>query len=356
LKKNIEGKFRMKKEIKKIRLFLTLIFIVISAFIFALENIKDPIVISGTASSTEVFIGDHFIYDLKIEWNEGYEIIQVEPPMEMAQFELLEINPTTESTRDNLRHSKTWSFTLSTYTVGNFKIPSFKITYKTPHKEEISIQTQTIDISVKSILLTADDTHDIRAMKNSMDIAPKPYLRNFLIFLGLILILILLISLYIVKRIITRRNKVPEIWIPPRPIEILAMEDLEKLKNSTLIADGKIKEYYSSASEIIRIYLGRRFNFTAIDMTSFEIIRILEEKKTGKQTMEILESFFERCDLVKFAKNIPSAKGHILTLEEAEIIINETTQKNIPIEKITPENDEAANEVYKKIPVKEGVE
>jgi len=288
-------------------------------------EMKDPIVISGRADSTEIFIGDQFTFELRVDSREGIEVTNVEPPMELGQFEILEVNPSTETSRREGLTSRIYSYLLSTYDTGEFEIPPFTVSYKTPSGESKKAFSRPIAIKVNPIAKTAEDTTDIRDIKSPIRIEPKPYLRDFLILVLAVLVAGALALFFILRYLRARREREPEVWIPPRPIEELALEELDALEKSGPPTEGKIKEYYTRASEIVRIYLGRRFHVNAIDLTSYELLQILEEKPIPDGTMNRMEGFFELCDLIKFARHRPEDDVHSSTLEKARLIVRETT-------------------------------
>lgn len=310
---------------KSVKIFLVFMIILFLPIFIPAQEDKDPIVISGKASSSEIFIGDQFTYELKVEWQQGYDVLQVEPPMEMGKFELLEVKPQTVSDKKGAAGARIYSYTLSTYDTGEFEIPAFTVAYKTPSGGEKKAQSQPIKINVKPILHTAEEARDIRDIKAPLSIPAKPYLRNFLVGAGAV-VLILLAAIYLIRRhFLTKKRIEPEEWIPPRPIEELAMEDIEALEKSALLSGGKFKEYYTRISEIIRVYLGRRYHVNAIDLTSYELLCILEEKEIRDEVFKTMEGFFDTCDLVKFAKFKPEEPVHAGIVEKARFIVRETT-------------------------------
>ena len=314
---------------------LSILLVITVSLVGWANDTSEPITISGKASSSEIYIGDQFTYELRVDWEKGYQVLKVEPPLELGRFEILEVKPAKEVSKGGERFSKIYSFVLSTYDIGEFEIPPFTITYKTPSGKVKKALSHPIKIKVKPIPHTAADTHDIRPAKPPIDIPPKPYLRNFLLALALAIIVVGLIGFFVRRYILAKRASAPEEWVPPRPIDELALEELDALANSALLAQGKLKEFYSRASEIIRIYLGRRYHVNAIDLTSYELLRALEGNGIEDSVLKILERFLERCDLVKFAKHRPSDEEHDATLEEARLIVRETTPK--PIEAHSPE-------------------
>lgn len=293
--------------------------------IFGAQAEREPIEISGTASVSEMTIGDHITYELRVEWDKGYEVLQIEPPAELGQFEIIDVKQAVEEKRKDGRSSKTQTFTLSTYETGEFEIPSFKVAYQTPQGEKKEGQSQPIKIRVKPVVRTAEDKNDVRDIKSPLVIASKPYLRNFLIVAGGALLLLAIIAYMIYRRIQARKLRITEEDIPKRPAWELALEDLDALEQSPFIAEKKFKEFYTRAADILRIYLGRRYRINAIDLTSWELLCVLEAINVEENARTILERMLNRCDLVKFAKHIPQEAEHAATLEEGRRVVRMTT-------------------------------
>jgi hypothetical protein len=309
--------------------FLCLLFLALFAMMAA-QELKEPIVISGRASVSEMFIGDHITYDLTVEWDKGYSILQVEPPLELGKFEILEVKSATEGAPSGGRMSRTYSYILSTYDTGEFEIPPFTITYQLPSGEKKKALSQPLKIRVKPIPHTAADKNDIRDPKRPIDIPPKPYLRNFLLMAGAALLFIALASFIIFRYIRMRRMRKPEETLPLRPAWELALEELSALEGSPLLAQGKFKEYYTRAADIIRVYLGRLYRINAMEMTSWELLCALVDTVMEPPNREVLERLLERCDMVKFAKHLPKEPEHVSTLEEARLLIRRTTPAPAP--------------------------
>ena len=50
------------------------------------------------------------------------------------------------------------------------------------------------------------------------------------------------------------------------------MNGLEKLKGEKLWQAGKVKDYYTELTDIVRIYIEERYGVQAIEMTTEEIL------------------------------------------------------------------------------------
>jgi len=147
---------------------------------------------------------------------------------------------------------------------------------------------------------------DIKDVKPPVELP----INHFLIFL--IALILLSVGIVLVYLIIKRRNKVIPAPTDTRTPWEKAFDQLNELKNKNLIAVGKIKEYYSEMSDIVRQYFELRFKINAPEMTTEEFLLFIKNY-TGliREQKEVFKEFLNSCDMVKFAKHIP-------VIEEAE--------------------------------------
>ena len=129
------------------------------------------------------------------------------------------------------------------------------------------------------------------------------------------------------------------------PLEA-ALNDFTLLDKKDLVTQEKIKEYYIELSEIVRSYIGKDVAIPTLEVTTDELISLLEihnkSKKIGieKERIKILHNFLRNADLVKFAKAKP---------EEEQIQEDRTTAENLinEIHRVVykPVFDEFGNEI-----------
>ncbi len=79
-----------------------------------------------------------------------------------------------------------------------------------------------------------------------------------------------------------------------------AMREIEQIKAERMPADENSKEYYTRLTDTLRRYIEERYGFSAMEMTSSEIIEKL--MAVDEQGQDELRRLFETADLVKFAK------------------------------------------------------
>ena len=91
-----------------------------------------------------------------------------------------------------------------------------------------------------------------------------------------------------------------------------------------LLEKSEIKQYYIRISEIIRHYIEDRFFIIALEMTTFQLIDVMRKDQIEKETIDLVEDFLISCDMVKFAKYIPTDEENEKTTELAYKIIEDT--------------------------------
>ncbi len=93
---------------------------------------------------------------------------------------------------------------------------------------------------------------------------------------------------------------------PPRPAHELALERLEALRGARRLAEGDVKGHWSELSEILRWYVGARYAFESLDLTTAELLGELRDRRTPGLDLAALERTLQTADLVKYAKARPA--------------------------------------------------
>lgn len=158
------------------------------------------------------------------------------------------------------------------------------------------------------------DEGDIRDIKDLIIYDIKP--GYILLFLSLIALLALI---FFMGR---KKNNIKKEEMPVLPPDITALEKIKRLKRSKLIEQGRIKEYYTILSDIIRAFMKDEYKISALDRTTYELVSELKNKNIFSGKAVMIQNFLLDCDLVKFAKYIPPVEDPDKILNTAEEIIN----------------------------------
>ena len=160
-------------------------------------------------------------------------------------------------------------------------------------------------------------------------------IRWILLVLGILLLVDLGFWLY---RKYDKYRKQAEEPIDPellRPADEVALEKLDAIKEAKIWKDGKVKEYQTDLTDVVREYIGRRFEVHSTEKTSDETLREMKNL-IDKPLYERLKSMLQLADLVKFAKWHTTPDENELALTTAYDFVNETK------EVVNDENGDAA--------------
>ncbi len=99
------------------------------------------------------------------------------------------------------------------------------------------------------------------------------------------------------------------------PAHMVALQRLDEFDRSGRAETAEPRDVFAELSEILREYLGARYHFAALDMTTTELLAQLQAIEVRGVKPGELQSFAELSDLVKFAR-VP-ASGEELRNEAA---------------------------------------
>jgi hypothetical protein len=134
-----------------------------------------------------------------------------------------------------------------------------------------------------------------------------------------------------------RRPKA-EPYVAPVLPWVAALAELEAIRTSNLIAEGRTDEYFDRVSDCVRKYLGARYGFDGLESTTDEMERTLARVRPAIRGIDTINRFLEECDLVKFARVVPSENDCLAALDRGVTIVRNTT----PIPRLAaPEGGEA---------------
>ena len=154
--------------------------------------------------------------------------------------------------------------------------------------------------------------------------------REVIPWVGLALLVAALIWL-LVRWIRLRRQKrdffgKPVVKDPPH---IVALRSLEKTRAQKLWQAGKQKQFYTQVTDALRQYIADRFDVAALEQTSAEMFRDLQDKDIEPELKEKLKDLFTTADFVKFAKHTASDQENENAIPTAIRFVNETYMKEI---------------------------
>ncbi|MEZ3551155.1 MAG: YpfN family protein [Muribaculaceae bacterium] len=224
---------------------------------------------------------------------------------------------------------------LQSFDSGTYRLPQFVYV-----SESDSARSNALTLNVVPLKVTANDPIAGFAPiaepegKKFFDFVPD-WLADFwwVVLIVLLAIIAFIWAMRRYKKEGTVLKKKPQ----PSPYEV-AMRDLTDLKAKKLWEQGMEKEYFTRLTDILRIYLDRRFGINAMEMTSREIMDHLYESDV-KDKRDYIRQILNVADFVKFAKVRPLPADNIAAYDNAVRFVEETK----PVETASPDSHDDAN-------------
>lgn len=110
-----------------------------------------------------------------------------------------------------------------------------------------------------------------------------------------------------------------------RPADEVALEKLDEIKAQKIWKDGKVKEYQTELTDVVREYIGRRFEVQSTEKTSDETLRAMKPL-IDKELFAKLSKMLQLADLVKFAKWHTTPDENEQALSTAYEFVKETRE------------------------------
>ena len=281
-----------------------------------------PISVSSQVDKSKITIGDLIRYTVTVTHDEK---VQVEMPGTGANLGGFEIrNYKVEDPRkQNGQVFSTATYTISTFITGEFVIPPLTVVYQLPgDTTRHFLSTDKIKIVVESV--KPSEAGDIKDIKPPLEIPRNWWLLARNVGIGLLIIAMAVSGWIGYRRWKQGKGLIPVRQTPPRPPHEIALEALDRLRNSGFLENGEIKAFYIELSEVIRRYVEGRYFIIAMEMTTTEVLQNLSGASVTEEEMNLFRVFLEQCDLVKFAKYIPSPDENEAALNEAHDIVEKT--------------------------------
>ena len=159
--------------------------------------------------------------------------------------------------------------------------------------------------------------------------------------LSVLLLVLLAVTYYLYLRLRDNKPIITHIRIVKRLLpHQKAMQQIEQIKAEKMVSSEDTKAYYTRLTDTIRKYIEERYGFSAMEMTSSEIIAKLTAEQDERALSE-LRHLFLTADLVKFAKYSTLINENDANLVNAIEFINQTKLENQPVEEqVKPELSE----------------
>jgi hypothetical protein len=328
----------------KLRIRYVLLLVLLSGSMFSLK--AQQVSVKASIDSTHILIGDQLKLLLEIEKPKKLDVrFPMIPDTFSSHVEVVSRSKIDTLKLDNKDREKlVQQLLITSFDSGMHQIPPFYFRLKDGQMLD-SAATRALAFQVHGMKIdTTKGPADIKTVYGAPVTLKEvtPYI------LGIILIAAIIFFIFYYIR--WKRKNVPLFAKPEKPAEpahIIALRELDRIKNQKLWQQEKIKQYYSEVADTIRTYIENRFDIPAMEQTSSETIGIFKQNKemVDGRSLDQLQHILSLADLVKFAKYNPLVDDNNLTLMNAYFFVNQTKKEEAKAPEKPAENQDEEIEV-----------
>jgi len=322
----------LKKQVMRIKYIFVVVLILVS-FSLKAQNVS----VRAWIDTNNVLIGDQLKLTLEARSDKKTNIVLPIVPDTIGKIEVL--NRSKIDTLDsNGIYSIQQKFIITSFDSGWHPIPSFVVMYAKKGMPDLyPLSTDTLYLKFNTV--PVDTAQAIKDIKPPLDepISWEEYLLYFII--GIAVIGLAFLAYYLWKRY-KKKKEVPMEYDPKIPPHIIALESLRQLDSEKLLQKGKVKLYHIRLTEIIRLYIERRYLIPALEMITPDIIQGMNESAIDEELISFMKKVFETADLVKFAKFQPLPDENTLVMNYAVDFVN----RSIPVQEDVPKLEEGSGQ------------
>lgn len=264
----------------------------------------------GRTAVDTIVVGQPFDYQLSltipkdyfVEWKQFDDTLSKSIDVISAD----DVKTTPINNSDNV--IMTQNLKLTSFDTGYVYVPEIAISYSTSLQDSVrhTLYTDEKELYVKTVAV--DTTQDFRPIKGVIrqGITAKevfPWAAIIIIAAGVVYLIIFL------KKRSKKTEKVVEVKKKPAiPAIVTARAKLAEMKDNELWNNPRTKDYYTDLTDIAREYLEGQFEIDAVEMTTDEIMKAVNELNLSNLTKSKLQDTLVTADFVKFAKANPTAE------------------------------------------------
>lgn len=301
--------------------------------------------VKAVINPIEMLIGQQATVTLTVEAKDD---AKVEWPVLQARQMLV---PGVEVVNTHHPDSRTMDIVLTSFDGNLYPLPAFKVKVDGKDYQSSELALKVLEVEV--------DTTQMNKFYPPKDVQDNPFLWSDWsapFWLSVLVLLLIAIGYYLYLRLRDNKPVIAHIKIVKRLLpHQKAMKEIEQIKADKMVSSENQKEYYTKLTDTLRKYIEERYGFSAMEMTSSEIIERL--MATGdQQSLDELRQLFLTADLVKFAKYSTMINENDANLVNAIDFINQTKLENQPTEEVEkPQLSEADQRSQKERRVLKGV-
>ena len=233
-------------------------------------------------------------------------------------------------------------YTLTSFDGNLYYLPPFKVKVNGKEYQSKSLALKVMEVDV--------DTTKMNQFFGPKDVQDNPFQWSdwsLVFWLSVLLLVLLGVAAYLYVRLRDNKPLIKSFKLVKRLLpHQRAMKEIEQIKADKMVSSENQKEYYTKLTDTLRRYIEERYKFSAMEMTSSEIIERLTQDSDQK-SLDELRQLFTTADLVKFAKYSTLINENDMNLVNAIEFINQTKLETPVVEEEKPQISEADQRTLK---------
>lgn len=223
-------------------------------------------------------------------------------------------------------------YTLTSFDGNLYYLPPFKVKVNGKDYQSKSLALKVLEVEV--------DTTKLNQFFGPRDVQDNPFQWSDwspIFWSSILMLLLLVVAGYLYVRLRDNKPIIKSFKIVKRLLpHQKAMKEIEQIKADKMVSSENQKEYYTKLTDTLRRYIEERYKFSAMEMTSSEIIDRLTQD-SDQQSLDELRQLFNTADLVKFAKYSTLINENDMNLVNAIDFINQTKLETQVVEEEKPQ-------------------
>ena len=310
----------------KKKLIIIVIAMLIIDSIAILQLSAQEVMPKAMVNQNEAVIGDHINLNLSIGIPKSYLVQFPVIPDSIGKI-LFVRTAKIDTTQRNDSLFLERNLTITSFDTGTFEIPPFTFFLKKTDDTSIyPLSTNRLFLKYSGIAI--DTAKPIKDIKPPFKVPASFWDYFWYIFIPLLIIAIAYFGYKYYKK--HKKAYIPKrAYDPDIPAHIQALNDLHYLDEQKLWQKGEFKKYHSELSEILRLYIERRYSFPALEETTSDILDEIDTRISTESFKKDLKQILELADLVKFAKYIPLPNENSNSMDKAIEFVNYTKPNEV---------------------------
>ena len=296
--------------------------------------------VEATIDSIEILIGQQVEVSVRATAKEGSKVVFPDfRPQQMITpgVEVVSHKDSATVGIDNGMEVFTHKYRLTSFDGKLYYLPPFtvKVNGKTFKSKGLALKVLEVPV----------DTTKLDQFYGPKDVQDNPFEWSdwsAVFWLSVLMLVVMIVAYWLYLRLRDNKPIIASIKIVKKLLpHQKALKEIEVIKAEKMVTSENQKEYYTKLTDTLRKYIEERYGFSAMEMTSSEIIDRLTETQ-DRQALDELRMLFQTADLVKFAKYSTLINENDMNLVNAIEFINKTKLEAQPDQK--PEKPQMTEE------------